>query len=164
MNWAELFSSLPPHWATFWLAVLPVTELRVSLPLALTYWHLSWVVSYIFAASGNLLPILIVFIFLPPLIRFAKTHSVWLAKTFDRYFAYLEHKHKNKYDRYGAFFLALFVAIPLPITGAWTGAILAVLFNIKKQYSIPALIVGVMVMGALVLVLTLGVKNVIRLL
>ena len=164
MNWTELFSSLPPHWATFWLSVLPVTELRVSLPLALTYWHLSPWVAYFFAVLGNLLPIPIVFICLPWLIRFAKAHSAWLVKIFDRFFGHLEHKHKNKYDRYGAFFLALFVAIPLPITGVWTGAILAVLFNIKKQYSIPALIVGVMMMGALVLVLTLGVKNVLNLL
>ena len=52
--------------------------------------------------------------------------------------------------KYGAIGLALFVAIPLPVTGAWTGSLAAIVFDIKPKYAFPAIVLGVTIAGIIV--------------
>jgi len=59
---------------------------------------------------------------------------------------------------YGAFFLALFVAIPFPLTGVWSGCVAAILFGIKPKFAIPSILVGMMIAGLLVLAATQGIR------
>ncbi|MBI4713910.1 small multi-drug export protein [Candidatus Uhrbacteria bacterium] len=138
------------------LSALPIAELRVALPVAILQYNFSPLYAFFLSVTGNFLPIAIVLFFFPPLLRFAEKHIPTLHRLIESYLRSLERRHQKKYQKYGAFFLFLFVAVPFPGTGAWTGSILAVLFGIKPRASIPALVCGVLLVGLVVLYLTLG--------
>jgi uncharacterized membrane protein len=149
-------SHLPPELASALLAALPITELRAALPLALTVFHLDPATAYIATVLGNLVPLVLIFALLPGIIRFAEAHSPWLKRVLDRYFRKLAHKHKKKFQRYGTFALVLFVMIPLPGSGVWTGSVLAILFGVRRDHAIPAIIIGLLAAGGLVMLITKG--------
>lgn len=138
------------------LSALPVTELRVALPVAILQYNFSPLSAFVLAVIGNLLPLFFILLFLPPIFLFAERKIPFLHRIMNSYFRLLEKKYQKNYQKYGAFFLFLFVAIPFPGTGAWTGSILAVLFGIKPRASIPAIVCGVIAAGLIVLFLTLG--------
>lgn len=152
----SLVSGFPPELATAMLSVIPATELRAALPLGITVFHLSPWSAYVFAVLGNVLPMAIVFLLLPPTVAFCEKRSKICKRLFENYFYALEKKHKEKYDKWGALALVLFVAIPLPGSGAWTGSVLAVLFGVEKRYSIPAILLGIILSGLIVLAITQG--------
>ena len=141
---------------TLLVSMLPVVELRGAIPvgvgLGLPVWQAA-VISMI----GNLLPV-------PFIIAFVRTLMDWLRQRSDRakkFVAWLEKKGTGKRAdrvRLAKFWgLFLFVAIPLPGTGAWTGALVAVLLNMRMKNSLPPIILGVMVAGLLVSLATAGV-------
>ncbi len=149
-------SSFDPIVATMILAALPVTELRLALPLAITAWDISGSVAFASAVIGNSVPALLLCWWLPAILKLIEQKfprfSLWL----DRYFRLLEQKHRASYQRYGVAALFLFVMIPLPGTGAWTASLLATLFAIKPRYAIPAIVAGVIAAGVIVLLATAG--------
>ena len=82
---------------------------------------------------------------------------------FDRFFCWLFARTRRKagvVERYGAFGLVLFVAVPLPVTGAWTGVVAAYLFDVPARRAAPAILLGICIAGVVV---TLAVQGVIRL-
>ncbi|MBI2475316.1 small multi-drug export protein [Candidatus Uhrbacteria bacterium] len=141
------------------MSAFPVTELRVTLPVAILQYHFVPLYAFFLSVIGNFLPIAIVFFIFPPLLRFAEKHIPVLHRVMEAYLRSLERKYKNKYQKYGAFFLFLLVAVPFPATGAWTGSVLAVLFGIKPTASIPAITSGVIAAGLIVMILTIGYAN-----
>ena len=149
-------SQLPPELASALLAALPITELRAALPIALTIFDLDPVTAYFATVLGNLIPLVVIFALLPSIIRYAEAHSPWLKRILDRYFRKLAKKHKEKFQRYGTFALVLFVMIPLPGSGVWTGSVLAILFGVRRDHAIPAIIVGLLAAGGLVMLITEG--------
>ncbi len=149
----------PPEAATALLAALPVTELRAAIPAAVGVFHLGPWSALLWAVLGNLLPVPFVLWFLPPVVKLAELRIPVLHRALDRYFRSLEAKHRASYDKWGALALAIFVAIPLPLTGAWTASVLAVLFSIKFRTALPAIAAGVLTAGGIVLALTVGVSR-----
>ena len=135
------------------ISALPIFELRGALPLAINVFHFPWYYALPLAILGNLLPVPIILLFLNVI-------SKWLSKTgfFDRFFQWLfEHTKRRgqiieKYERIG---LALFVAIPLPVTGAWTGSLAAVLFGLKFRHAFLSIFIGVCIAGIIVTCLSL---------
>lgn len=141
------------------LSALPLTELRVALPVAILQFDFPPFYALALSVIGNVLPLIFILLFLPPMFRFAESHIPFLHRIMNSYFRLLERKYKEKYQKYGALFLFLFVAVPFPGTGAWTGSVLAVLFDIKPRASIPAIVCGVIVAGLIVLSLSIGYEN-----
>lgn len=152
----QMVSGLSPELSTFLLATLPVTELRASLPLGITVFEVQPLLALILSLLGNIVPLIAIFLLLPRIVVWAKKHSPWFSKVLDRYFLRLEKKHKESYDRWGALALILFVAIPLPGSGVWTGSIVAILFGVEKRYSIPAILTGLLISGLIVMMITQG--------
>jgi len=142
--------TISPEIWTLFSAALPLTELRGSIPLGVSVFGLPVWSAFLFSVIGNILPVPIIFYLLPKVLSWAEKHWPWLHRTLIVYLEKKKAKFKGSYDKYGALALAIFVAIPLPMTGAWTGAALAVIFNIKKQYSFPAVVAGVIVAGIIV--------------
>ena len=105
--------------------------------------------------AGNLLPVPFLLWFLEPVSRFLRR---W--KVFDRMFDYLFEKARKragtKIEKYEALGLTLFVAIPLPVTGAWTGSVAAFLFGIPKKLAFPAIALGVAIAGAIITLIMSG--------
>ena len=135
------------------ISALPIFELRGALPLAINVFHFPWYYALPLAILGNLLPVPIILLFLNVI-------SKWLSKTgfFDRFFQWLfEHTKRRgkiieKYERIG---LALFVAIPLPVTGAWTGSLAATIFGLKFGHAFLSIFIGVCIAGIIVTCLSL---------
>ncbi len=83
----------------------------------------------------------------------------WYKKLFDRFVERTRHKIEKSVNAFGALGLFVFVAIPLPVTGAWTGTLGAWLLGMKKRQAVPALLMGVVVAGIIVtLVVGLGIQ------
>jgi len=135
------------------ISALPILELRGAIPVAINLFNFPWYQALLLAIIGNLLPVPIILLFLNAI-------SKWLSKIgfFRRFFHWLfEHTSRRgkiveRYERIG---LILFVAIPLPVTGAWTGSLLAVLFGLKFRHAFLSILIGVCIAGIIVTCLSL---------
>ena len=147
-------------WAIL-LAILPISELRGGLPLAVIYANQNNIpiaLVFFIIVMANILAIFLAFFFLD---RF---HHVLLRikaykRFFDRYIEKIQKKvdkFESKYSAMGFLALTLFVAIPLPATGAWSGVLIAWLLDLDRKKSIMSIALGVMIAGVLVLFGTLG--------
>lgn len=139
---------------TFLLAMTPIGELRVSLPLALTVYHLDWKIAFFLSVIGNLIPSVLILFFMPFLSKWLSKNCRVCQKFFSWFFEKIKERHKAKMEKYGALALTAFVAIPLPLTGVWTGALIAFLFNIPFLKAFPLIALGVIIAGIIVLGLT----------
>lgn len=141
-------------------AMLPVGELRVALPLALTHYGMSVPLAYALTVFGNMLPIVVIVFWLDPVQEFLSARS----KLFKRFFSWLfertRRKHSKRFETVEGVALMTFVAIPLPMTGAWSGALAAFVFGIPPRKSLPMILLGVMIAGVIVAALTLGVVHI----
>jgi uncharacterized membrane protein len=139
------------------LATLPVLELRGAIPIAINYYKLPVITSYLFAIVGNMIPAIFLLLYLKP---FSELLRKW--KIFDIFFSWLfkrTRRHEQRYEKYGALFLLFFVAVPLPITGVWTGSVAAFLFGIRFWYAFPMMAGGVVIAGIIVTLASLGIIN-----
>ncbi len=144
----------------FLSALTPIGELRLSIPLGLGTFKLPWWQVYLVSILGNMLPPIIILYLLPKI-------STWLnqkSKLFNRFFTWLilrtRKKTADKINKYGTWGLIIFVAIPLPNTGAWTGALAAWIFGLPLKKSLGAIFIGVLIAGIIVSILTLGLINI----
>lgn len=142
--------------AVILIAALPVSELRGAIPVAIGVYGFDPVTAYLLGVLGNLLPVLILLKFLGPVTSFLCRVTV-LERCLSWLFARTRARHGAMMERLGAVALVLFVAVPLPATGAWTGAFIAYLFGIPFKYAFPLIAVGVSIAGILVTLATLGV-------
>lgn len=153
---ARFFSIVISHildgFQYIWLAALPVAELRVAIPLAI-HSGVHPVEAFLLGVTGNCLPVI-------PLLALFDTVSSWLARrpllrpAIDR--LRLSNLRKSGTVRaYGLVGLAIFVAVPLPGTGAWTGAMIASLLKMPFWPSVVALVSGVVAAGVIVTILSI---------
>ena len=139
---------------TFFISMLPISELRGALPFALSQ-GLSPLRAYLVSVAGNILPVLPLLLLLRGLsafftrYRFGATLFSW---TMER-----AKKREGLVRRYGFGGLILLVAIPLPITGAWKGALVSFLLSIQIKYAFAAICIGVGLAGIIVLLASLGI-------
>ena len=148
----DVFGWLPKEAFAALISMVPVIELRGGLPYAILS-GVSPYVAFPLCIAANLLPIPFILWFITPIFNWMKT-----TRLFRPIAEKLEKKAMNKSDKLekGYFWgLLLFVGIPLPGTGAWTGALLATLLNVPKKKSIPAIALGVCLAAVLMGVLSL---------
>ncbi len=160
MNFIEQFAQndITDILATFFVSMLPVFELRVGIPLGVSLGLGIWL-SLIVSIIGNLLPVPFIILFVRRVFSWIKRKIPKLGGWVDR----MEQRAFSKSDyvyKYTLAGLAIFVAIPLPGTGAWTGALLAALLNIRLKSAMPAIAAGVVIAGILVSIITFGVTAV----
>lgn len=147
----------PPELITFFSAMLPFTELRGSIPLALEVFKLSPLSALAFSVAGNIVPVFLLLAFLNPVSKFLMKHSPFFNKFLTKLFEKTRRKHSKSFKEIGAIFLVTFVAIPLPVTGAWTGSLIAFLFEVPYLIGAGLISLGVLIAGILV---TLGVETI----
>lgn len=148
-----LLNGLPEEVVTLIIAALPISELRGAIPVAYYTMDMPLRNILIFSYIGNILPVIPLLVFLEPVSTRLRRFHIW-RKFFDWLFERTR-KRAEVVQRYEALGLILFVAIPLPVTGAWTGCIAASLFKIKFRYAFPAICIGVLLAGIIVTSLTL---------
>lgn len=138
------------------LAALPISELRGAIPVAIGVYGFDPVTAYLLGVVGNVLPIPIVFKLMEPVTGLLR-RCVVLDRFLGWLFARTRARHSAMIARLGAFALVLFVAVPLPATGAWTGTLVAYLFGIPFRYAFPLIALGVGIAGVIVTLATLGI-------
>ncbi len=120
--------------------MVPLIELRGAIPIGAAL-GLPWLANFTLSIIGNMIPIPFILLFIRHILAWMKT-----TKHFSKIALWLEEKaekNKGKVMKYATFGLALFVGIPLPGTGAWTGALVAALMNMRMKYSLPSIFAGV---------------------
>jgi len=140
---------------TILYSALPVTELRVSIPLAIS-WGLNPIRVLFLAIIGNIIPVFIVIFGLDKITSITERYFPPLNKFLNWIFRKTRRKTSEKIKKYGNFALFLFVAIPLPMTGAWTGSIATWLFGIPPKKAIIPIIMGVITAGIIVTAISVG--------
>jgi len=151
----QYFEHLPPPLAVFLVAMLPVFELRGAIPAGYAMGMTNPYLIYALAVLGNFMPVLPILLLLGP----AEKH-LRRFRTMDRFFDWLFKRtvsRSNVIKRYESLGLILFVAIPLPMTGAWTGSVAAYLFKLPLRMAIPCIILGILIAGVVVSLLSQGV-------
>jgi len=136
--------------ATFFTAMLPIGELRASIPLGLGAYNLDIYSTIIVSIIGNLIPAIIIIYALEPISKFLMKKFKWAYKFFTWLFNRTRKKYYKKFEKYSGFALALFVGIPLPMTGAWTGAVIAFVFGIPPKKAILDVFLGILMAAAIV--------------
>ncbi len=139
---------------TFLISMVPVVELRGAIPIGvahgLPFW---WAIPV--AIVGNLVPVPFIIIFIKKIFAWLRTKSRWLENLVTR----LENRAIGKIDtvkKYAFWGLFLFVAIPLPGTGAWTGSLIAAMMDMKVKEAFPSILLGVVTAGVIISFVTYG--------
>ena len=138
----------------FLISMLPIIELRGAIPVGAAL-GLPWWQTFLLAIVGNLLPVPFILLLVEKVLAFMKQHGI-----FPRLIQWLEEKAQkgiHKVEKHALVGLLLFVAIPLPGTGAWTGSLVASLFHLDRRYSFVSVVLGVLLAGVIVTLISYGV-------
>ncbi len=148
------------EWCVFFCSLLPIIELRGAIPLGagfgLPFWQ-----TYLISVIGNILPV-------PFILLFIKGILTWMSKcrvkAFNKVAGWLfrkAEKNRGKVEKYASLGLVLFVAIPLPGTGAWTGSLVAAIMDMKFWRAFLSALIGVLVAGVVMTLISYGVAAII---
>lgn len=140
---------------TFFISMIPVVELRAGLPYGITL-GLDYPLALTAAVLGNMLPVPFIIVYIRHIFTWARKRSIWL----DTIITKLEQKAHLKgriVQKYSTIGLCVLVAIPLPGTGAWTGALVAAMLDIRLRRAVPAIFIGVCIAAAIITGVTFGV-------
>ena len=143
---------------TFIVSMVPVIELRGAIPLGVLN-GLDVGTAMVISIIGNLVPVPFIIIFIRKIFKWMQTKSETLAKVVHK----MEEKADKKKDqvlKYEFWGLLILVAIPLPGTGAWTGALVAAMLDMRLSRAFPAILLGVIIAGIVVTMATYGVASI----
>lgn len=144
---------------TMLVSMIPVVELRGGIPFGVTAGLPVWA-AWLAAVIGNLIPV-------PFIIVYIRRIFQWMRRRFPKLNSMVDalerkaHLKGQKVSRYKYLGLAIFVAIPLPGTGAWTGALAAAFLDMPLRRAIPSIVAGVLVAGTVISLLAFGVVSLI---
>ncbi len=155
----EWLAGIPVWLRTLLISMVPFIELRGSIPAA-SYWKAGLWSTFLWAVLGNLIPIPFILLLLGPVSDWLRRHS----RTMDRFFTWLfartRRKHSRSFERWRDLALCFFVAIPLPGTGAWSGALAAFVFGVPFRRAMVAITCGVLIAGVVVTLVVYFVSSV----
>ena len=146
----------------FFIYILPILELRGGL-LAASFLNVNPVNAYIVSIIGNILPVPFILLFITKILEWMMNSKIkwmnklanWLHKKAD--------KNKDKIEKYGYWGLLLFVGIPLPGTGAWTGCLIASILNLDRKKAFFATLCGIIMASIIMMIISYGIiGNIIR--
>ena len=157
MDLASLFNAFPPPIATGIIAMLPIAELRGAIPIALAVYHLDPLSAYLFSVIGSIIPAFFILWLFGPISGYLMQNFIWAEKFFSWLFERTRHRFTGKYEKWGELALMIFVAIPMPVTGVWTGSVAAFLFGIPKKRSLILISLGSAIAGVIVVLASLGI-------
>ena len=146
----------PPELVVFLISLLPILELRGGLIAAYAL-GIDWIPAFLICFLANIIPV-------PFILFFGRKIIHWMKST--RLFHKLGHKLENRtirksqsVQKYKLLGLFLFVAIPLPGTGAWTGSLVAAIMDMRMKSSVPTIAAGIVVAGFIMTLLTYGLQG-----
>ena len=158
MQLFEFLKNISNEVYVFIVSMFPIVELRGAIPLGAAM-GMNIFETYFLSVIGNLLPIPFILVFIKKFIEWmSRSRFGLLRKIANKLIAKAE-KRSDKVDKYSLWGLFIFVAIPLPGTGAWTGALIASLMNMRFKKSMPSIFLGVIVAGLIMTLASYGVVS-----
>lgn len=157
MDFSFLYNLLSPELATFVVSMLPVAELRVSVPLAIGVYGMDPIKALLISVLGNIVPVFFILLLLGKVSEFLSVRSLFFKKFFNRLFEKTRRKNSESFQKWGSLALVIFVAIPLPMTGGWSGAVAAFVFGIPFWRAFFSVSFGVFIAGLIMTAISLGV-------
>ena len=157
----QLLETLSLELTVILTASLPIIELRGAIPIGISL-GLRPVHATILSFIGSMLPVPFILFSIRPIFKYLKE-----TKLFNKLISSITDKSLNKSERiqkYGIWRLFLFVALPLPGTGIWTGSLAASLLDIRFKWAFPTIFIGNLIAGFIIMSLSHGVSNVLEVL
>ena len=134
-------------------SMLPITELRLSIPYFVIFEKLDWMMVVMLSVIGNIFIGFTIFYLIAPIMIFLSKNRYF--KNIINYILDRTRSKSSLINNFKALGLVLFIGIPLPFTGVWTGSLAAYLFSISKKRVIAAIVMGVLMSATIVTLLTL---------
>jgi uncharacterized membrane protein len=151
----NFFSSFPKELATFLIALIPVTELRVAIPLAIKVYKMTFAAAWFYSVAGTYFTMVIIVLLLYPISKILSRYI----PIFEKFFRWLfEHTRKSagsKIEKYGSWAIFILAATPIPFIGGMSAALAAFIFGIALKKSLPLMLFGTMISGIIVVGLTI---------
>ncbi len=150
-------NDIPPQLVAFVISLCPVLELRGGM-IAARILELPFLQAFLICYCANLLPIPFILLFIRKIFKWMKKfkHAGKLAEKMEA----RSEKKQEKVLKYKAWGLLLFVALPLPGTGGWTGALIAAMLDLRMKKSLPIIALGVFIAGIIMSLITYGIFSV----
>ncbi len=143
------------EWCVFFCSMIPIIELRGAIPMAFAM-DMPWWQAYILSVLGNMLPVPFILLFITKIIRWMSESKVRFFNKFAGWLLRKAEKNRAKIEKYAFWGVAFFIAIPLPVTGAWTGSLVAAVIDMKFWKAFFSALFGVMIAGAIMTVIFYG--------
>ena len=141
----------------FLCSMVPVIELRGAIPLG---WFLEpqtpWWLTYLLAVAGNMLPVPFILLLIRQVLTIMEKMPIKFVRAFAAWLRRKAEKNTDKIQRFGFWGLCFFIAIPLPVTGAWTGSLVASLMRINFWKALLANFIGVLIAGVIITLAAYG--------
>ena len=139
----------------FIISILPILELRGGL-IAASLLDVNPLTGYIVSIIGNVLPVPFILLFINKILEWMKNSKIkWMNKV-AKWLDKKSRKHKDSIEKYGYLGLTLFVGVPLPGTGAWTGCLAASVLNMDKKKSFISIMLGIIMASIIMMILSYG--------
>lgn len=140
----------------FIISLMPILELRGGLIAASLLKMDPWE-SYVIAIIGNIIPVPFILLFIEKILEWMRNSKVGIFNKFANWLYRLSDRKKGQIERYGFWGLVLFVGIPLPGTGAWTGCLIASLLHMDKKKALLATLLGVLLASVIMMLVSFGI-------
>ena len=139
----------------FFCSMLPIIELRGGIPMAFAM-SLPWWQAYLLAIVGNLLPVPFILLLINVVLKWMTNSKITFFNKVANFLYRKVEKNRAKIEKYSFWGLCLFIAIPLPVTGAWTGSLVAAVIGMKPWKAFLSALLGVLIAGVVVSVIVYG--------
>ena len=149
------FETVGREWCVFFCSMIPIIELRGAILLGASL-GLPWWQNYLISIVGNFIPVPFILLFINTILRWMSHSRVKFFNKVANWLYSKAEKNREKIEKYAFWGVALFVAIPLPATGAWTGSLVAAVFNMKFRKSMLSAIIGICVAGIVMTLISYG--------
>jgi len=143
---------LGEHLGVLFCSMIPIIELRGAIPLGAAL-GLPWWESYVLSVIGNMLPVPFILLFIRKILEWMCNSRIGFFNKIGSWLTKKAEKNREKIEKYSFWGVCFFIAIPLPVTGAWTGSLVAAMINMKFWKAMLSALLGVMLAGV---IMTLG--------
>lgn len=146
------------EWCVFFCSMIPIIELRGAIPMGALF-GMPWWQSFLISIAGNILPVPFILLFINKIIQWMSSSKIKVFNKFANWLLHKVDKNRSKIEKYAFWGVCLFVAIPLPATGAWTGSLVAAAIDMKFWKALLSAFVGICIAGIVMTLLSYGIAS-----
>ena len=139
----------------FFCSMIPIIELRGAIPMGAIF-GLPWWQSYLLSVIGNMLPVPFILLFIKAVLKWMTNSKINFFNKLAGWLNRKVEKNRDKIEKYSFWGVCFFVAVPLPVTGAWTGSLVAAMIDMKFWKALLSCLFGVMIAGVIMTLISYG--------